>query len=919
MERKVFLEKNRSKFSVNAQSEMGVDLETKVKLMQGSNVLGDFSLFEQYNAERDACNKYRMIFVVNPICSNVLFNMVTEVVQDEGSDHVRSLSNYGVSKDVILDGDNGIINESQITRTQAIRDTEYSHPKNGGFEYHCGTDIFNNHMLRNDSFVHINKIHTNAKNDCKYVYNTINDYLRDGEGKIVESYIDKSSISASLPKTKLHLYHADSLLSFRRAYLNRIKEKDGWIGFVNPGNIEIPNSDNSGVTINRMLANKKACEFIDMYPDRTLFSFVPKYNEFRRREEKNWDYCLTYPFEKDYEKVNEVCGGMLGAIKATFEERFNSSSIKILSCRSLFRHTLKVGSHIMIYYWVEGEENGEKTFEKYAIPVKVISVSDRDGKEDGHSFTIRLNDVSMIYDSLIYPEEAEGQEEDEEEEEEKVTAGEFYFKKISSGNECEYYFRKYKKYLINGKEPNSDLTKLAYAENIYGDREAQVVFTDSIDIEGLYDHMGRPLSEMYFTVVKRNAGYEKWYGGSEALKNDEDVEFSHCFGEVTSGLDFGDSSALTIDYNIRYLHNVKFGDDGKLINWTDKVATDTFGEVFASGANPQVLESGITIGFDEFYGDVVEFDPFNFTETEISPVLHRVNTAQRETTNTLFYNKLQYDSLERDDYSALNRDEGPADRGFRTAVKNAAETPNGETPISVPGNIRPEGYFYNPHTKIKLREDGDLHRVRAKFINYGSVVASASNITRSTFVDITVPTNYNFHSRDFIAFYTEGGVIDGEEHEKSVEWGEIKAVSGNVLTLEFKGNPFGATTEEIESAIYGENRRYRAYYTTEGVPLYAAFNASTQEFVWRGFISPSQMSSENEMFNTTFSNGHFYIEKNITFFMRRQDPMGVFGLSYARLEDGQRRNPLEYYNIDSTYLDLSQVFNFYNKLDNICY
>ena len=54
--------------------------------------------------------------------------------------------------------------------------------------------------------------------------------------------------------------------------------------------------------------------------------------------------------------------------------------------------------------------------------------------------------------------------------------------------------------------------------------------------------------------------------------------------------------------------------------------------------------------------------------------------------------------------------------------------------------------------------------------------------------------------------------------------------------------------------------------------------------------------------------------------MRRQDPFGDFGLSYGRFLKGEfRRNPMEYFNVDSSILDLSQIYNFYNNLNNICY
>ena len=49
-----------------------------------------------------------------------------------------------------------------ITYLDAIRNTEYSHPELGNFTYHCGFDIFNNHMLRNKGYIHVNKLNTSS-------------------------------------------------------------------------------------------------------------------------------------------------------------------------------------------------------------------------------------------------------------------------------------------------------------------------------------------------------------------------------------------------------------------------------------------------------------------------------------------------------------------------------------------------------------------------------------------------------------------------------------------------------------------------------------------------------------------------------------------------------------------------------------
>jgi hypothetical protein len=167
---------------------------------------------------------------------------------------------------------------------------------------------------------------------------------------------------------------------------------------------------------------------------------------------------------------------------------------------------------------------------------------------------------------------------------------------------------------------------------------------------------------------------------------------------------------------------------------------------------------------------------------------------------------------------------------------------------------------------------------------------------------------YNFLKNDFIGFYGDSG---------TAIWGNITGIDGRDITLNFEGYPFGSFRQDVEDNIV----KYKAYYSTDSVPSYASFNKGTREFAWRGFIMPSEMSKDDELYDRPFSNGHFYIEKNITFFLRRQDPTGVFGLSYARHDDDEKHslNPMEYFNIDSTYLDLSQVYNFYNKLDNICY
>lgn len=126
--RESFLDKNRSIYSVNNESNLHVNLTQKARLYPFEAIQADIDRYQLYNEERDASNNFRLIFTLNPICSNVLFNMRTEVVKNEGS----VLDCVALVKDTdIANRESYAVNTSDLTREQAIKDTEYSHPDIG--------------------------------------------------------------------------------------------------------------------------------------------------------------------------------------------------------------------------------------------------------------------------------------------------------------------------------------------------------------------------------------------------------------------------------------------------------------------------------------------------------------------------------------------------------------------------------------------------------------------------------------------------------------------------------------------------------------------------------------------------------------------------------------------------------------------
>ena len=966
MAQKLFLERSRSEFSNDVERTINVGLSTKTRLLPNDNISDNFSLFEQYNRERDECSKFRLILNVNPVCSNVLYNARTEIVLNEGSSACTLLIG-NKSLDKATYAPNAVNTTTPIKYMDAIRNTEYSHSENGGFVYHCGFDIFNNHMLRKKEFVHVNKIDDNEDNGKNY--NTIRDYCRDGRGHIV-----KEEIGVQFSKngsTNMHLYQYDTIMSMPTAFMDNCIEKDGWWGFTNPSTIEIPNSDNKSVSINRMMANNKSCEFIDLYPDRSLYSFIPKFNKHRRRLEKNWDYCITYPYKSDFETLNIVCGGEQQAIRANMKQRINGAGQPVVECSSYFKHNLKPGNYVTFYYYMphykilvkdvkgglkywkndEGEflykesdfdingllekEHDEpvrqimsKTFTRYSIKVKVDGVGDANGDHTDRIFVVKYNDIREIYEYMLH-------------------LGCFY-KKNNGNTDCLYYFRKFKKLTnVDGGVIKSDVNKVAFGKNIYGDDVAQLIFTDDIDINGLLDHNGRPVSELYFTIVKRNAGYKEWY--EKKNYSGDTIEFSHCFGQVTSAIDFCGIEDEPLDYNIHFIHNL---DSNKNNSTAQKLTMSAWGETILSGT-PKTLERDITIEDNEFFGDIVEYDIYGATETVIGNVYHRFNTAQRETFSTDFQHILQ-DAIVFDDYDVANGDNPNNNKSFSVEtyyinnVRNPIST-NGDSNSLMYGNISPEGYYYNPHMKLQVRENDDAESTStAKYINYSQpslrsvktyllikedgvieiynseADASANKkgndvvILQSSYYEIKmkVPVNYGFYKGDYIAFY--------DKQTSDVAWGEIVNVSGTYLTINIDSKDFDMVNAVTLSLFDPQSggRRFYAYWSTHNTPVYAKLCEGTRKFVWRKIVPPSQMMQDDELYNLPFTNGRFYLEKNINFFLKRQDPVGKYGLSIPIFKTYKQTvsNPMVRFGIDGhNPIDFSEIMFVMNNINNNCF
>ena len=754
---------------------------------------------------------------------------------------------------------------------------------------------------------------TSSSNATALYFNELADDTRDYDGSKTGLIIGTASGTSS------HIFFKETTRSFTESIDNALIERDGWIGFLNPGKIEISNfryktgKYESDFTINKCLNNNKACEFIDMYPDRSLYSFLPKYNRYRERNENNWDYCITYPYENydDNELVtlfDRRGNKILNGLKAEFVDAFGTPITDVneifvdssddntmeykdheyrnVTIRTNVRNSIKNGDNVILH--ITGTIVSGPVVYTVATPVNVRGTG-LNGYDGDYYFSVNLSDISTTLDKFKISEIGE-----------TVFNLCCYVQRIADGSPCKYYFRKFKrlpnfkntsvnnintlndetinKYCLNNF--TSSLNKLGFSENIYGDRVAQIVFDDDIDTTNIFDNLGRPITELYLTIVKANRGNTKWYkddnngkmdstsNNSETHFTDSTIEFSHCFSEVTSGIDMpwrkedSDGKVTEFDYNVHGLHNLPQSDDATkdiVRNTVDLYPSSSVAlekKIDISGST--IVKEGTKRFNGEFLGDICELSENTLTEVVLDKVCHRFNTMQREnTTMPLEFGSIVYNEIIRDDYD-------------KDGFKLSSDKFGGTEPEYL-DNIAPEGYYYNPHYGIKLREFDDTvyegYHTKVIFDKINDVTVRYDQVPITTVNGIT-DRNY---------YFEVGGNITLYDKESGLTFnGVITSVSGE--EDEYRTIEFEITGYNIVVRVMND------YYTFFKPNILKPVNAyelkdGSGKYVWRVLKSCRDISSDSELYDSVFTNGCHYFHKNINFFLRRQDPYGYFWLN----------------------------------------
>lgn len=392
----------------NDEKTVAFGVESRRAYLHNTDFQSVVDLNEEFINERNACDCYRVIVTVNPFCTNVLFNSVTEIVRKEGSSDVECVDATNTA-DLSQQDKLKIYGKiSNVGQTDMVRNTEYT-KDSVGYVYHPGMDIFNNHILRNKSYRIVNRP---GNNPNRAIFNTINDKMRASNGSNIQRCCRREVTDTSMQVK--HLYDHDDILSFSNgdAIHENLRENDGWFGFYNNSVIPSKNVNGEDMDISCAINNRNKCEFIDMYPDRTLFSLVPKYNKDRNRLEYNWNYTLTYPFENTttFEANTQQGGTVTKDFSVVAEGDVNAlvivdtkyvilpNGVNALLFRSAVKHNLKVGDKFVLFF---NDEDGNGVWHEVPHASIVNGLGDMDNNY--HEFYFYTTDDSLL-EEIFAPE-----------------------------------------------------------------------------------------------------------------------------------------------------------------------------------------------------------------------------------------------------------------------------------------------------------------------------------------------------------------------------------------------------------------------------------------------------------------------------------------------------------------------------------
>ena len=352
-----------------------------------------------------------------------------------------------------------------------------------------------------------------------------------------------------------------------------IFEKDGWVGYYND------EPDEDALEFND---NKSAlCDF---------FPFDPGYDRLRMLDsdgKQNYLLKITYPFESRNDiKIVKNNGNVTIKDGIPIIEKFSIELNGRLytGFRTAMNHGLSEGDRIQLLNLID--LTSPNTLNLTTKFYRVFKLGNVTNNKKLRTFVIDVNPSDIDF-----------------------TIGTSTVKRVVKDKPSQYYIRRFRS--ITTDYSDYDLYPAAYGVTYFNDNVAAFNFKTDVDVKNLKDNLGRPLSELYLTIVKNDNDSDATSINSQywldQVSNLAPPYNSRFWTPISAGYDL--ENDVEINYNIRSYRDPNYGSSSYFEN-IDESDTD-------------------------FDGDIVEYNDNELVERRLENIYHRINTTYREFLNSI--------------------------------------------------------------------------------------------------------------------------------------------------------------------------------------------------------------------------------------------------------------------------------------------
>jgi len=343
--------------------------------------------------------------------------------------------------------------------------------------------------------------------------------------------------------------------------------ENGWFGYYDDDSDTAQTYETSTDTFND---NKSSlCQFIPFDPGYDRLNFIDSDGV------SNYKLKITYPaYTEDITLVENGGNGvsLSQGIPIVSVTGITINDRKFTAFESSINHGLQENDVIKLYNFIDNT-GGNLGLDERKVNVYKLGNGTNDDRDRIFVLDINPNEISL-------------------------NLGLSYFTRWVDDKESKYYVRIFS--ALTTDEIDYDIYPTAFEKTYYGDQVVSYNFKDDIDVNGIKDNLGRPLSEVFLTIIKKKTDADPT-SLNDIYWDSQQTTSTEFWTDKVGGFITANE---TNNYNIRAVNDTNY--------------------------NQIFYTTGVTENENTYVGDIVEYNENELIEKVLVDVYHRINTVYRE-------------------------------------------------------------------------------------------------------------------------------------------------------------------------------------------------------------------------------------------------------------------------------------------------